>query len=176
MRTSRRNFLRTAASASIGVAAAALAKDSVTMSQTQPDPPKPPKPPKPPQLKPELVYEFVGAAHGDLDKVKQMLEAEPGLLHASWNWGGFDWESAIEAAAHMGRRDIAEYLLGKGARINLFASAMLGDLEVVKSILTVHPGLITSQGAHGITLLRHAEMGGDPAKPVRDYLVKLGAT
>jgi hypothetical protein len=37
---------------------------------------------KPPPLNPDLVKEFVIAGHGNLEKVKQMLEKEPGLLNA----------------------------------------------------------------------------------------------
>ncbi len=45
---------------------------------------------RPPALDPALVKEFVGAAHGDLDKVKSMLATTPGLLNATWDWGGGD--------------------------------------------------------------------------------------
>ena len=44
----------------------------------------------------ELVREFVMAAHGDLEKVQELLAESPILLHASYNWGGSDWESALE--------------------------------------------------------------------------------
>ena len=92
-------------------------------------------------INPELVQQFVGNAHGDLDRVRELLEAEPGLLHAAWDWGGGDWETALGAAAHMGRKDIALYLLEQGARIDLFAAAMLGKLNLVKAILTQSPEL-----------------------------------
>lgn len=36
----------------------------------------------------ELVREFVMAAHGDLEKVQELLVESPSLLHASYNWGG----------------------------------------------------------------------------------------
>jgi hypothetical protein len=39
----------------------------------------------------------------------------------------------------MGRRDIAEFLLAKGARIDLFAAAMLGKLHVIKAAIAVFP-------------------------------------
>ena len=45
-------------------------------------------------------------------------------MNASWDWGGGDWETGLGAAAHMGRRDIAELLLGRGARLDLFAAAI----------------------------------------------------
>lgn len=43
----------------------------------------------------ELVREFVMAAHGDLEKYKNCWRNRQ-ALHASYNWGGSDWESALE--------------------------------------------------------------------------------
>ncbi len=88
--------------------------------------------PRPDPLKPELVKEFVIAAHGDLEKTKSMLAETPSLLNATWDWGGGDFEMAIGGAGHMGRRDIALFLIGQGARFDLFVAAMLGRLDVVK--------------------------------------------
>src|SRR3954469_18267188 len=75
---------------------------------------------KPPALKPELVKDFVIAGHGNLDKVKQMLSEEPGLLNACWDWGGGDFETALEGAGHVGNKPIANYLIEQGARLNIF--------------------------------------------------------
>ncbi len=123
----------------------------------------------------ELVNEFVRIAHTDLDKTKSMLESEPALLNASWDWGGGDFETALEAAGHMGRKDIADLLLAKGARLNIFCAAMLGKLEMVKTTLTAFPDLKTSKGPHGLQLLHHARKGGENAKEVLDYLISIGA-
>ena len=121
-------------------------------------------------LSQELVRTFVGAAHADLDKVQAMLAEQPDLLHATMNWSGGDWETALGAAAHVGRRDIAEWLLAQGARLDLFAAAMLGELDIVRSALTRYPKLLYAKGPHGITLLQHALIGGEPSKDVVDYL------
>lgn len=136
-----------------------------------------PKPaaPKPPPLESALVREFVGAAHGDLEKTRTMLEAEPGLLNATWDWKAGDFETALGGAGHMGRRDIAEYLIAQGARIDLFVAAMLGELGVVRAILDARPGLARSKGPHGITLIAHAKAGGDRAVEVLRYLEALEA-
>jgi hypothetical protein len=128
------------------------------------------------QLDPRLVKDFVIAAHFDLQKVKEMLADEPGLLNASFEWGNGDYERAIEGAGHTGQREIALFLIENGARVNLFCSAMLGDLEVVKSMLSAHPSLKESKGPHGISLITHALMGKDQAKPVVDYLLSIGLT
>lgn len=121
-------------------------------------------------LEAELVKDMVYHAHGDLDKVKALLEQEPKLANACWDWGGGDWESALGAAAHVGRRDIALLLLDRGARIDLFAAAMLGKLEIVKAILESQPEAASAPGPHGIPLLAHAKAGGEQAAEVVRYL------
>ncbi|KEK26295.1 hypothetical protein [Bacillus gaemokensis] len=121
----------------------------------------------------ELVRGFVMAAHGDFEKVQELLSEHPSLLHASYNWGGADWESALGAAAHVGRRDIALYLLEKGARMDIFAAAMLGELAIVQAILVVQPEALRASGPHGIPLLQHARMGGEAAHRVFEYVTAL---
>jgi hypothetical protein len=74
---------------------------------------------RPPALDSEMVESFVAKAHGDFDGARALLEDEPALVNATWDWGGGDWETALGGAAHMGRRDIALYLLDHGARIDL---------------------------------------------------------
>lgn len=120
----------------------------------------------------ELVQEFVGNAHGDLARVQDLLSQEPALVNATWDWGGGDWETGLGAAAHMGRRDIALFLLERGARIDLFAAAMLGELDLVKAVLNAFPAARDVLGPHGIPLLAHAEAGGDAAKAVVEFLSK----
>jgi hypothetical protein len=106
-----------------------------------------------------LVQGFVGKSHGDLDRVKELLDQEPALINASWDWSGGDWETGLGAAAHMGRSDIANYLLENGARLDLFAAAMLGKLEIVRAALEAYPEAINIPGAHGIPLIAHAQGG-----------------
>ena len=114
----------------------------------------------------ELVQEFVGNAHGNLGRVRELLRAQPALVNAAWDWGGGDWETALGAAAHMGRRDIAAELLAHGARLDLFAAAMLGEVEIVRAILGAFPELRRASGPHGIPLLAHAQAGGEEAAAV----------
>ena len=125
---------------------------------------------RPPPLEPELVGEFVLKAHGDLGVVKQLLEEEPALVNAAWDWGGGDWETGLGAASHVGRRDIAEYLLERGARMDVFAAAMLGETEIVRAMLEAQPSLRDARGPHGIPLVAHAEAGGDAAREVLQLL------
>jgi hypothetical protein len=125
---------------------------------------------KKPQINRLLAQDFVIYAHSDLEMVKKLLEREPALLNATMDWGGGDWETGLGGASHMGRRDIVEYLLEKGARIDLFCAAMMGRLDAVKSFLTLEPRLIDAKGPHGFTLHFHAQVGGREAEPVLAYL------
>ena len=123
-----------------------------------------------PALEPSLVQEFVGNAHGDLNRVKELLAQQPALINACWDWGGGDFETGLGAAAHMGRRDIAEFLLQNGARLDLFAAAMLGKLDIVKAVLSAFPDAINIPGPHGIPLIAHARAGGDDSQSVLTFL------
>jgi hypothetical protein len=131
---------------------------------------------RPPALDPALVEEFVSKAHADVDAVQELLEREPALVNASWDWGGGDWETGLGAAAHMGRRDIALFLLHRGARLDVFAAAMLGYVDIVRAILAERPETAEALGPHGIPLLVHAQQGGEQAREVLALLEeRLGA-
>jgi hypothetical protein len=129
---------------------------------------------RPPALDPAIVESFVAKAHGDLDGVRALLEEEPALVNATWDWGGGDWETALGAAAHMGRRDIALLLLDRGARVDVFAAAMLGDVELVRAALEAFPATRDVLGPHGIPLVEHARAGGEHAREVLALLEASG--
>jgi hypothetical protein len=123
-----------------------------------------------PALEPSLVEEFVRKAHGDLARVQALHAMEPALVNACWDCGGGDFESALGAAAHTGRKEIANFLLANGARLDLFAAAMLGKLGIVKAVISAFPEAIRTPGAHGIPLIAHAKMGGEDARAVLEFL------
>lgn len=125
---------------------------------------------KKPQINRVMVQDFVIYAHSDLEMVKRLLEREPGLLNATMDWGQGDWETGLGGASHMGRKDIVEFLLSKGARIDIFCAAMMGMLDAVTAMLTLEPELINAKGPHGFSLHFHAQVGQEDAKPVLDYL------
>lgn len=109
-------------------------------------------------------------AHTDLEQVERLVGAQPDLAKSAIDWGFGDWESALGAAAHMGRRDIARVLIDAGARPDLFTHAMLGHLEVVRAAVEAEPGIHHISGPHGFSLRFHARAGGDPARPVLEFL------
>ena len=125
---------------------------------------------KKPQINRTLVADFVIYAHSDLDMVKKLLAREPMLINAMMDWGAGDWESGLGGASHMGRRDIVEYLLASGARIDIFCATMMGRLDAVKSFLELEPKLIDARGPHGFTLHFHAQLAGKDAQKMLDFL------
>lgn len=127
-----------------------------------------------PRIDQKLVNEVVGASHFDEPRVKELVKEYPELVNACWDWGFGDWETPLGAASHVGHRGIAEFLLAHGARIDIFAAAMLGLTDVVKALVTAQPGLQRTLGPHGITLVAHAKAGGQPAADTLSYLEKLG--
>lgn len=101
-------------------------------------------------------YGVVLAAHSDINKVKELVSIRPELAGAAWDWGYGDYETALGAASHTGRRDIAEYLMSEGARPDIFTFAMMGMLSSLQEIIETIPGIQSHRGPHGITLLKHA--------------------
>lgn len=96
MKTHSHNLTRTEFIQYSLTGAASFFLPALSLAQTPQDKPAP--------LKGELVKEFVGVCHGNMVRAKEMLENEPLLLHASWDWGGGDFESGIEAAGHVGNK------------------------------------------------------------------------
>jgi hypothetical protein len=119
------------------------------------------------------VKEFVVAGHGDLEKTRSMVDRTPSLVYAAWDWGGGDFETALGGASHMGRRDIALFLLERGARMDLFAAAMLGQLEIIKAAVAALPSAARTLGPHKIPLLAHAQKGGPEAESVAAFIRSL---
>jgi hypothetical protein len=110
-----------------------------------------------PSMDDAMVSGIVGASHGNFDKVKELVNARTELAGAAWDWGFGDWETALGAASHVGRRDIAEFLIANGARPDIFTYTMMGMLKSVQEIIETVPGIQTHGGPHGITLLQHAK-------------------
>src|SRR5256885_16909692 len=123
-----------------------------------------------PQIDRARVKRFVIAGHFNLEAVKEMLAADPTLINGAIDWGNGDFETALGGASHMGRRDIAEFLLEHNARMDVFAATMLGKLEIVKAAVTAFPNIVSVPGPHKIPLIAHAEKGGEGAKAVVEFL------
>ena len=126
------------------------------------------------QLDKALVQKFVGASHGKMDVVKELLEEHPNLINAAHDWKLGDFETGLGAASHVGYKELAQYFLDHGAQANIFTAALFGKMDIINPMLDFSPSLLHAKGPHGFTLLHHAEKGKDDALEVKDYLLKLG--
>jgi hypothetical protein len=143
----------------------AVAKSSPESADNVPDFPE-----HDPQIERARVKRFVVAGHFNLAAVKKMLRDDPTLINGAIDWGNGDFETALGGASHMGRRDIAEYLLEHDARMDIFAATMLGKIDIVKAAVAAYPNIVHVPGPHKIPLLAHAEKGGAEAVAVLDFL------
>ena len=128
-----------------------------------------------PALASDLVRQVVASAHRDLAAVAALVEADPTLVNACWDWGAGDYETPLGAAGHVGQRAIALWLLERGARPEVFAAAMLGHLKFVQAAVEAFPGLVWTPGPHGFSLVHHARVGGEAAAPVLAWLASIDA-
>jgi len=120
-------------------------------------------------LSQDTINNFVVAAHHDLPKVKEMLAAHTGLLNESAEW----FESGIQAAAHTGQREIAQYLLDQGAPLDICTAAMMGFGDDVDAILKDEPEATQYTGAHDIPTMFFAAIGNNI--PIAEKLLNAGA-
>ena len=126
-----------------------------------------------PQFDRARVKRFVIAGHFNLLAVKKMLSEDPTLINGAIDWGSGDFETALGGASHMGRRDIAEFLLEHNARMDVFAATMLGQIEIVKAAVAAFPNIVHVPGPHKIPLIAHAQKGGLQAAAVFEFLKPL---
>lgn len=179
----RRSFLTHAALATTGLLtfprllaaeSTGVATSPTSMTPAAADSTKKQSPPKPPILEPNMVKDFVAAGHNNLEKVKEMLAQSPNLVYASWDLGGGDFETALEGAGHVGDKEIARFLIARGARPSIFALTMLGETSIVTELLARYPELLRARGPHGFSLLHHARRG--EAKELITLLEEKGLT
>jgi len=104
----------------------------------------------------EEINQCVLQAHGNLDEVRRRVEGDPDLISGNAEWD----ETPLQAASHMGRQDIAEYLLSQGAELDFFAASMLGRTGDVDRYLDQDPTLPRQAGVHGIPSLFFPSLKG----------------
>lgn len=121
------------------------------------------------ELDQSIVEECVGSAHGDLDKVRELVERHPALVHARAPWN----ETPIEAAAQLGRKDIIDYLLSRGAPLDFFTACVLGRRDLVDAELAREPSRARAHGVHDLASLYFAAIGAQ--REVAEQLLAHGA-
>jgi uncharacterized protein len=104
-----------------------------------------------------VVEELVGNAHGNLARVREILDVHPAALNlrAPWN------ETAIEAATQMGDKPIIELLIGRGAPVDFFTACVLGRMDDINAELESDPSRVNARGVHDLPALYFAAIGGE---------------
>lgn len=106
----------------------------------------------------EQINAFVGACHGDMATVQGIANEHPEWIDARAVWE----ETPLGAASHVGQKEIARFLLSRGATLDICAAALLGMGDEVTAFLDRDPALANARGAHGIGVLFHAVVGDEP--------------
>jgi len=107
-----------------------------------------------------VINEFVGASHGNLARMKEMLDLYPKLAHANASWD----ELAVEAGAHVGFKEGVHLMIDLGAPVSLPTAAMLGKTAHVRRLLAEDPGRIWECGAHNMPPIWFPAIGGGEAE------------
>ncbi len=103
----------------------------------------------------DLVDVFVNSAHHDPVVAIAMLRRNRSLAAARSSWG----ETALEAASHLGHRDLIECLVESGAGVDLFAACAMGDSQAVRGL--IHDSDLAACGVHALPLLHFGVMSRD---------------
>jgi uncharacterized protein len=120
-------------------------------------------------LSQDTVDEFVGVSHGNVARVRELLEQHPDLVNVSASWV----ETPIEAAAQMANREIMELLLEHGAPVDICTAIALGRDDRVREMLREDPSLKDTKGAHGIPIMYYPVITGN--KEIAQLLLDSGA-
>src|SRR5882762_7083648 len=116
-----------------------------------------------------VVQELVGNAHGNLVRVRELLDAYPAALNlrAPWN------ETAVEAATQMGNKPILDLLIARGAPVDFFTACVLGRVEQVAAELAHDPNCTNARGVHELPALYFAAIGANLA--IAELMLAAGA-
>jgi hypothetical protein len=98
----------------------------------------------------------------------------PQSFNTTSDWKNGDYETAIGSAGHMGHKEMANFLINKGARFDLFVLIMLGKTESVKPFIEAYLSLIYSIGPHGYTFLHHGKQESEDAQKLYKYFLSKG--
>ena len=108
-----------------------------------------------------VVEELVGNAHGNLARVRELLDVHPAALNLRAPVGAK--ETAIEAATQMGNKPIIELLIARGAPVDFFTACVLGRIDDVKAELAGDPSRVNARGVRssGALLCRDRRRAGN---------------
>ena len=108
---------------------------------------------------------FKAIKEGELMKVEQMNKRNPSLVNAKDESG----MGGIAVATYYGQPKVASLLISRGATLNVFEAAMVGDLTKVRDLVVHERSLANAYSADGFTALHLAAFFGQPR--VVEFLV-----
>jgi ankyrin repeat protein len=116
-----------------------------------------------------VVEELVGNAHGNIGRVRELLDAHPDALdlRAPWN------ETAVEAATQMANKPIIELLISRGAPVDFYTACVLGRVQQVAAELARDPSRANARGVHELPALYFAAIGANLA--IAELMLAAGA-
>jgi len=103
------------------------------------------------------------------EAARRLLDAEPALKDARAPSG----ELVVLAALQVGADEIARLLVERGARLDAFAAAALGEVAALEARLEAEPGAARAHGPDGWTALHLAAFFG--REPAARLLIERGA-
>ena len=106
---------------------------------------------------------------GDIDKVRDLLAADPALVNAKDQSGN----SAVLLAAYYGRKDIVEALRAHDAELNIFEASAAGDTDRAVALAEDDPARVNAYSHDGFTPLGLAAFFGHA--DIAEYLLAQGA-
>ncbi len=118
---------------------------------------------------------LVLASHGNLTKVRDLVNERPELINEPGVGNDFGGETPLAAAAHTHNRAIAELLLTHGAEHDVYTVTFMGDRERVVAFLDAKPDLVRTPGIHNIPILSFAT-NGDLARMLIERGADVNAT
>ena len=108
---------------------------------------------------------------GDDDAVRALVESRPALVDAR----GADGVPAVRLALYYRHPEIARFLIGHGAALDLYDAAAAGQLERLRALVAGDPSLVNSYSADGATPLGLAAFFGhrDAVEILLDHGAKI---
>ena len=116
---------------------------------------------------------FEAIASGDVDRVRELVAADPSVAAAR----GADGVSALLQARYRGRLDLVEALLEAGPELDVFEAAALGDTTRLRELLDADPELAGAWSSDGFTPLHLAAFFGheEGARMLLEHGADVGA-
>jgi hypothetical protein len=106
-------------------------------------------------------------AHEQPEAAAALIGRDAGLATEMSSWG----ESAVQAASHLGHRELLSGLCEIGVEFDLFAACALGDRKLIRAKWRADSSI--SLGTHALPLLHFGVMSRDLG--LVEMLVELGA-